>query len=513
MGMGRKSRTRFVKFSLILTACLGGLTACDGEEMPQNAALVAETQYEKSPDLLSRALYSAHLQLDPVLVKVVADAAPLRDLYEGLMMYDRHGRTVEGIARNYFTDDGKNWLFILGENARWSNGEAVTAEDFVASWQRLADPASRSPSAGYLSKIRLANAALIQQQKLSPEMLGIKALNAQTLQIQLEEANFELPKLLAHFALLPTYQGRPVGENPITNGAYQISAKESKRLILKSSEPHRPFKTVVYQLITTVQNPARFDIVENPLPDYDRHQIYLPRLCNYVYQFDFRQPLSSQKNVRQAVKAMLSSTELGGHIGVRNHSVLPLSLWKSAERQLSMTGLEQYLSKLGVKPGEPLKINLVFEPNEQNNKVANVMARMLSQSDLFRVNLSPVPDRGDAKEGITLRQAEFCADDGDPLRFLKPFHSDDPENLGGYSNEQIDRWLDEIASGNLSKEVKEEKIAAIVKALESDIALLPLFQPQRRMVIDPTISGVDKENTSEVVYSKDLSRQPIKDKQ
>lgn len=129
----------FVKKIAKVTACILLITSCDQLICPQSIQSVW-VENRQSDTLLKRAIYSAVFQLDPHKIKASADAAPLRDLLVGLMAYNRKGDVVPAIAQNWFTEDEKEWLFILDEKAVWSNGQPVTAQDFVASWRRLIDP-------------------------------------------------------------------------------------------------------------------------------------------------------------------------------------------------------------------------------------------------------------------------------------------------------------------------------------------------------------------------------------
>lgn len=506
----------FAKFFAKPTACLvlsmTILAGCEENTSPKMPSVYEE----KSDTLLTRAIYSAHLQLDPHFAKVVADAAPVRDLFVGLTAFNTKGEIVPAVGKNSFTDDGKTWLFILDDNAKWSNDESVTAEDFVASWRRLIDPRTASPFAGYLAEMGLINAKEILAQTLLPEELGIKALNKNTLQIELEQPNMDLPKWLAHSALLPTYQGKAPQNEIVSNGAYRVETLEEKRLILKAREDNTPFQNVVYQLISTVQNPARFDLVENPLANYHVNTLNLPRLCSYFYEFNFNDPVVSQKAVRQAIRSMITPMEVGQSLGIPIHFVLPKTIWQGEERQLSTSSTEQILAKLGVKDSNPLRLTLLFEKNELHERVANRMVRSLSQSDLFRISLLAVDDQmftqKQAQQTYHLARAEQCGYYDEPLLFLRRFHSQSPANHTGYANESVDQWLDELEALELSQELKNEHITHIVRQLNNDIAILPLFQYQRKIALDPSIVGIDANNMSEVIYSKDLSRQTKKDK-
>lgn len=505
--------TIFAKKGTVLIACLLAILQVSCEK---NESVEIEIQ-EKSDSVLTRAIYSAHLPLDPHQVKVIADSALVRDLFVGLMAFDRAGNVIPGVAKSSFSDDGKNWLFILDENATWSNGDSVTADDFVASWQRLMDRISPSPWAHYLVEMKIENAKEILAQEVPLFELGVKALNDHTLQISLEEPNFQLPLMLTHISLLPSYKGREPRKELVSNGAYQLSRLGKLQAVLSARNEDTPFKQVVYQLITTVQNPARFDIVENPLPNYQYNQQLLPRLCTYFYEFNFNDPLVGQKGVRKAIKSMIFTPEVSQRLGIPIHTALPRTLWSEDERRPINISAEHILSKSGIDYTNLLNLSLAFGEHQLHNIAADRIARLLSQSDLFRIRLQQTDNevlmQKRERQDFQLIQREFCAAYPDLVVFLKMFHSESPENKTGYGNEKVDLWLEELSVQPLSTEERYLHIQKIVQQINEDIVILPLFQYQRRIAVDPSIVGIHQDNASDVIYSKDLSRQSIiKDK-
>lgn len=492
--------------------CFGLLTGCEDSSQSKLVPIV-ETEPPRLMSELTRVIYSAHLQLDPQFAKVSADAALVRDLFMGLMAFNPKGEVIPSVAREWFSDDGKNWLFILDDKKTWSNGEPVTAMDFVASWQRLIKPENQSPLAHYLVYMGVTNAKEILQGKVKSEELGVKALNPNTLQITLNQVNRQLPMMLAHSALLPTYQGQKPEDNKeiVTNGAYRLVGMTKTHLHLQALNKDIPFQTVKYQLITTVQNPNKFDIIENPLAGYTKDIVVFPRLCNYFYEFNFNDPILQKLEARQAIRAMISPAEISRGFGIPNHLALPKTLLPQQDRILSTMSSEQLLNHIGITASQPLKFKISYDNNGIHSEIANKMALMLSRSDMFRVELQGL----NWEQFLTKREQHdfqlirsgWCADYNDPISFLNQFYSSSPDNKSGYKNEHVDQLLTQLNTENLSVEQRAQLIMNVVHQLEEDVAILPLFQYQRRVSIDPSIQGFDVDNPSEVIYSKDLYRQ------
>lgn len=508
-----KNAKKFAK----MTACVCLLAACDNAE---NLPSQEGTQPNQlSTSFLSRAIYSAEFQLDPHKLKMAADSAPIRDLLVGLTAYNPKGDVVPAIAQNWFTEDEKEWLFILDENAKWSNGESVTAQDFVASWQRLVEPENRSLLAKYLVYMNLENAKAIQTMQKPASELGVVALNDHSLQIRLTHPNRRLPEMLAHSALLPTYQGaEPSLANFISNAGYQLEQLEPKKLVLKARHEQTPFQTVQYELITPIQNYSRFDIVENPLSSQKQNVTKFPRLCSYYYEFNFNDPQLAQKEIREALRTMVASAKIGKEQGIPSQSVIPHNLVKDREKQWNPVVVEQLLTKADISPHNPLKLTLLYDESESNIEIAHQITRTLSQSELFQITPKMVDwttlNQLREQQAFQLVRAGWCADYRDPLVFLQKFHSKSPDNHNGYQNELVDQTLERLQNERLSEEERTSLIETINEQLYQDVAVLPLFQYQSRVSVASSLLGIDLNNDSEVIYSKDLQRiSEQKDKQ
>lgn len=105
----------------------------------------------------------------------------------GLTTTDADGNTIPGMAEKWESADNKTWTFHL-RDAKWSNGDPVTAEDFVYSLRRVTDPATASPYASYLADAKVVNAQDIIDGKAKPDTLGVKAIDPKTLEIDPPDA-------------------------------------------------------------------------------------------------------------------------------------------------------------------------------------------------------------------------------------------------------------------------------------------------------------------------------------
>ena len=208
---------------LFLVAAAGfGLYACTASE-PEAPAVPT----------LNRGLLSDPESLDIHKARSTQAAEVQRDIGEGLLSYSATGELTGGVAESWsVSDDGRTYTFTLREDARWSNGDPVTAEHFVFAMRRLVDPATAAFYAQAVAAIE--NAPGIVAGNVAAEELGVAAVDARTLVINLAQPTPYFLNLLTHPSTFPLHPGLVAehGENfarpefHLSNGAYQLVAWE-----------------------------------------------------------------------------------------------------------------------------------------------------------------------------------------------------------------------------------------------------------------------------------------------
>ena len=127
--------------------------------------------------------------LDPQLNQDVSGFHVIRDLFEGLLSQDADGNLVPGVATHFeASDNNTTYTFTLRRGARWSNGDPVTAHDFVYAWRRAVDPVTASPYGWYLELTQIVNAADILAGEKDPAELGVRAVDDHTLEVKVVRA-------------------------------------------------------------------------------------------------------------------------------------------------------------------------------------------------------------------------------------------------------------------------------------------------------------------------------------
>ncbi|MCT4572172.1 ABC transporter substrate-binding protein, partial [Bacillus thuringiensis] len=121
---------------------------------------------------------------------------------EGLYSLGKDDKLVPGVAKEFKkSEDGKKYTFKLREDAKWSNGEPVTAKDFVYAWQRAINPDTAAKSAYIMYDIK--NAEKINKKEMSPDQLGVKAIDDYILEVELDNSIPYLVDLMVYPIFYP----------------------------------------------------------------------------------------------------------------------------------------------------------------------------------------------------------------------------------------------------------------------------------------------------------------------
>jgi oligopeptide transport system substrate-binding protein len=202
---------------------------------------------------------------DPAFAVAPPDTDAVRALFEGLTDYDpRTLAPVPAVATRWeSSNDGRVWTFYLRDNARWSNGEKVTAADFVRSWERTLNIGPLAPHTELLANIEGATltgatAAGAIPTEAAPHRFGARALNDHVLQVSLQHADDSFPALVAHPVFRPVKvagadrTNRLESHELISNGAFLLSATESDKVQLERAKTYWDGASVALDRVTFV---------------------------------------------------------------------------------------------------------------------------------------------------------------------------------------------------------------------------------------------------------------------
>ncbi|PNQ53833.1 oligopeptide ABC transporter substrate-binding protein OppA, partial [Vibrio agarivorans] len=141
--------------------------------------------------------------LDPHKAQGISDFLVIKDIFEGLLSVDPNGNVVPGVAKSWKNHANKKFIFYLRDDLYWSDGQSITAQDFVYSFQRAVDPQTAAPYSFLFETAKILNAAEIIQGEKSKKELGVKALDNRTLEIILEYPVPHFTNILSNVIFFP----------------------------------------------------------------------------------------------------------------------------------------------------------------------------------------------------------------------------------------------------------------------------------------------------------------------
>jgi len=486
--------------------------------------------------------------LDPQKARGFEAQSILRDLCEGLTTLDRDAAAAPGVARAWSVSrDGLTYRFALRSEARWSNGDRVTAVDFVVALRRLVDPATGSGYAQYVDVI--ANAGDIVAGRKPPDTLGVEAADEATVIIRLATPAPYLPTLLSHPSTCPVHRptlaAHPDGfARPglmVSNGAFVLAEWVQGSHVLATRNRHywndtaTRLDAVKYLLIpdenaelaryrggdlevTFVVPRGQFDWIKANLAD----QLHVaPQLTTYYYGFNLRRaPFRDRPQLRRALSLVIDREKLAqlvlrvGELPAYGWVPPGVSGYRSQsfdyrERPMAarIAEAQRLYREAGYSPEKPLAFELRYNTGEVHTKLALAIAAMWKETLGVEARLTQVEfksllqdiDRGD----VQLFRSSWAGDYNDAYSFLQVLKSDFGVNLPHYSNPTYDALLHSAALQQ-DAPARSALFEAAERAMLEDHPLLPIYFYVNKHLVKPEVLGW-YDNVMNVVYSKDLA--------
>jgi oligopeptide transport system substrate-binding protein len=500
--------------------------------------------------ILRRGNGSEPQTLDPQLSENTQDAHIERDLFEGLVTLNRRNQ-VEAAAASAWTisDDGLTYRLTLRPDLKWSNGEPLTAEDFVYSFRRAVTPATGSHYSFIYYPIK--NAEEIASGKLAdPTALGIRAIDPQTLEITLKAPTGYFIKALAHHAFLPLNRHcveqfgatftRP--GNLITNGAFTLKEWTPQSRIVLVKNPN------YWDAATVKLNEVDFYPIENQNEEFKRYraneldttneiprdqidQIHadfkddlriFPYLSAYYYGFNLEQPpFKDNLKLRTALAMAVDRDVLTQKIlktgeipkfnfipdGIADYTPqLPeWAAWSQADR---VAAAKKLYAEAGYGPGKPLRVELMYNTSETHKKIAIAVAAMWRQAlgvetTLANQEFKVFLDTRRAKKLTQVYRAGWVGDYADPNTFLELLQPEVPLNDMGYDNPEYDALVKKSAI-TVDPAAREALMEQAERLVSRDLPMMPLYQQVNPALIKPWVQGFSK-NILGWTYDKNVS--------
>ena len=486
--------------------------------------------------------------LDPLKAVGLPEIQVIRDLFEGLTNQDAQGKIVPGVAQSWSSSDNKTWVFTLRNNARWSNGDPVTAQDFVYSWQRLVDPKNSSAFAWFAGLSGIENAAAITKGEMTPDKLGVFAQSKNQLKVTLDRPVPWFPALVANVALFPVPQkiiaqqgdswtspGKLVG-----NGAYQLSERVVNEKIVLTRNPHywddahSVLTKVTFVPINEESSATKryrsndIDITESfpknmyallkkTLPG----EVYTPdQLGTYYYAFNTQKGPTADVRVRKALswsidRKVIAEKVLGTGEKPAWHftpdvtaGFKPLPTFMQQHDQSSLNAqAKSLLAAAGYGPGKPLKLKLLYNTSESHQKIAIAVASMWKKNLGVDVTLENqewktyIDSRNSGNFDVI--RASWVGDYNEPSTFLNLLTSGNSSNIARFKNADYDAVIAK-ASRETSDQVRNSDYNRAEQILAEQAPIAPIYQYTNGRLIKAWVKGYPITNPEDVAYSREL---------
>ncbi|ROS27034.1 ABC transporter substrate-binding protein [Raoultella terrigena] len=471
--------------------------------------------------------------LDPHKVESDVEFNIISDLFDGLVSVSPAGEIQPRLAAKWDNKDNTVWTFHLRPGVTWSDGTAITAQDIVWSWQRLVSPATASPYASYPGNMHIVNAQDIAQGKKTPDTLGVKALDDDTLEVTLSQPNAAFLPMLAHPSLVPIDKvlvsrfgekwTKP--EHMVTSGAYKLSRWVVNERIVAERNPR------YWDNAATVINKVTYLPISSEAADVNRYKAgeidivftlpinqftqlkktmgeqlnVSPQLATYYYEFNTTRPPFNDPRVRLALNMALDKDIIAEKVlgqgqrpawlisqpdigGVKLHN----PDYASWPRDKRIAEAKKLLSEAGYNDSHPLVFNLLYNTSESHQRVAIAASSMWKknlgvEAKLQNQEWKTMLDTMHTHNFDAVRYA-WIADYDDAATFLNNFRTGDSENTSQYSNPAYDEALRNAAKApDVATRGKFYQQAEDL--LGKDVPAVPVYHYVRTHLVKPWVGG------------------------
>lgn len=477
----------------------------------------------------------------------------LENTMEGLYKADSKHQPAPAMATKVVspTANGTLYTFPLRHNAKWSNGDPVTAQDFVTAWQRSVAPTAKSGYNYIFSGIKNADAIIAG--KKAPQTLGVKALGRYQLQVELEHPMPYFNKMMVMPAFFPENQtalkkfGNNYGTNSqrlYYNGAFKATGWDgtNESWTLKPNKYYYDKKAIHLQaikyLVVKDPNTAHELFEQHKLDDAtitgvtakelqkDKNLIHQKRAGNYYLRINLanNQPLTNN-NMRQALNLVLDRRALtkdvlaDGSVPAYTYTAKDLATDPTSgkdfasEHQPQQTYNVALARKLWQKgraeAGLKKTVNLTLIGDDQTvtkNVAQFVQASIQKNLPAVKVTMRNIPEKSASaavKSGkFNLAQTLWLADFADPISFMGILTKNNPQNYGKYNDDEFNQLYQAALESSTSTNQYWQNMNKLEERLNQTVPVLPLYQMVESHLVNPRLHEVLSHPVGENDYTR-----------
>lgn len=509
-----KNIKKVVFQGLIVFVLIVVLSACSDENKNSDG--------EGDGQVLNMPLGSEPAELHPGQISENLSVDVLTQVFEGLTRINQDGEPEEAIASEIdVSDDKLVYTFTIREDANWSNGDPVTAEDFEYAWKHVLDPDNaHTPKVDRLYPVK--NAFEAKAGEVSIDEVGVVAEDENTLVVELESPVEYFLQLTANPVLFPIHKGvaeenpdwfLDAGEDYVSNGPFTLSKWDHQSKIeLEKNDEYWDSDTVQLDKVNffiVEDNNTAFNMYQSGDLDYvgdptgtlpleavssldsegtlnsdEKAGIYY-----YLLNVD-KEPLNN-KNIRKALALAVNREEIttsiikGGETPAM--SLVAPAVWSENEEGYFKDGdidaakeyLEKGIEELGYSDVSELpSMAIQYNTSESHATVAQAIQDMWKNNLGIDVELENMEfavhidamDEGDFQIGRFGQSAEVA----DPLFILESYRQNSGYNFTNWSNEEFISLLDE-AKFSIDSDERYEILREAEEIIMDEMPVLPIY--------------------------------------
>lgn len=473
--------------------------------------------------------------LDPHIVTGMTEYKILVGLFEGLVSMDPKDLSpVPGVAETWdISSDGLIYTFHLNKDAKWSNGDPVTANDFIFSYNRALSKALGAPYASFLYPI--ANAEAFHKGEITDfSQVGIKALDDHTLQLSLSKPVPSLLNRLIHSVWYPVHKDSVLKHGPIdkrgsgwtragnlvSNGPFKLKSWEISKSVVLERNPN------YWDNKTTRLNEIHFLPIENldteehafrtgqlhitervPLPKvpYYRNKpnselLLAPFFSTYAYLFNTTKLPFNDVRVREAVSMAIDRQALVDNVSKKGELVATsftppnvLGYKTTTKLDENIEAARRLLAEAGYPNGKGFpQVTMLYNTSEMHKTIAEALQQMLAKNLNIHIELVnqewKVYLRARKEGDFNMIRFGWAGDYLDPNAFLEVFTSEASNNFARWKNPEFDKLITE-ASETLNQKQRFAYFDKAENILIDELPVVPLYYWTSAYLVSPSVKG------------------------
>lgn len=519
-------------FATILAGCTGaGTSTTPPPDTQSGSPNVPAPPANQTPSVFRANLHSEPSTADPALATDNTSGTVVRAVFDGLTRLDENAKPMNSIAQEVkISEDGLTYTFKL-RDAKWSNGDPVTAGDFAFAWKRTLDPKLASEYAYQLYYIK--NAEKINAGQASPEQLGVKVLDDKTLEVTLENPTPFFLELTAFYTYYPVNQ-KIVEANPdwaleaathVGNGPFKMSIWEHKsKIVLERNENYWDKEAVKLDRIEFVMidddntelamfEKGELDWAGQPMGGIPTDAIPAlraagklvihPQASMYWYKLNTTKPPLNNAKIRKALAYAVNRQDIVDNVTqvgqVPTMGILPQTMmlkpdgyFKDNDVETARKLLAEGLKELGQSKLPVLTLS--YNTVDRHKKIAEALQdqwkkalgiEVKLQNKEFKVHLQDLTELN-----YEIGRIGWSADFNDPINFLEMFRDKDGGNNDtGWENPRYKELIIQAAA-ELDLEKRKQMFAEAEQIIMDEMPLIPMFTDVDIWVQNENVRGV-----------------------